>query len=268
MKRRTLELLACPTCHGELTLSEVRGNGVVEAGSLSCAHCQRAFPIEAGIPRFIKAEELAGLNRRFARLYDWFSYLYLPASQIAGFFGRFVGVSRHDLLKHLELGGGRVLEVAIGPGVNLPYMYELPGVQEVFGLDISLGQLQRCQSYCRKHGWAVDLFLGMAEALPFRDESFDSLLHFGGINFFSDKKKAIEEMIRVARPGTKIVIGDETEKVARAYEKILPGFSRSFEGKRETVVAPVDLVPKEMEEVRLSTLWRDAIYVLEFRKPR
>ena len=70
---------------------------------------------------------------------------------------------------------------------------------KVFGLDISLGQLRRCQSYTERKDWAVDLFLGNAEQLPFQDAVFDSLFHIGGINFFNDKKKAIEEMIRVVR---------------------------------------------------------------------
>jgi len=155
----------------------------------------------------------------------------------------------------------------IGPGVNLPYLIGAPGVEEVIGMDISLGQLRRCRSYCRRHGWAVDLFLGMAEELPFRDESFDSVLHIGGINFFSDKARAMQEMVRVARPGARIVIADETERGARNYEWLLPGFSRIFfEGKRETVTTPIDVVPAEMEDVHAHTIWRGIGYCIEFRK--
>lgn len=45
--------------------------------------------------------------------------------------------------------------------------------------------------------------------LQLQDASFDALLHIGGINFINDKAKAIAEMIRVARPVTRIVICDE-----------------------------------------------------------
>ena len=54
-----------------------------------------------------------------------------------------------------------------------------------------------------------------AERLPFKVESFDCVFHVGGINFFTDKARAIKEMIWVAKSGTKIVIVDETERTIR-----------------------------------------------------
>jgi ubiquinone/menaquinone biosynthesis C-methylase UbiE len=113
----------------------------------------------------------------------------------------------------------------------------------------------------------VDLFLGNAEQLPFRDASFDSLLHIGGINFFNDKKKAIEEMIRVVRPGARILIADEHEKGAKSYEHTIPGFKQSFKGLRTAITPPVELVPPEMQEVRLFDVCKGWFYCLEFRKP-
>ncbi len=56
----------------------------------------------------------------------------------------------------------------------------------------------------------LSLVHGSAEDLPFADNSFDVVFHSGGINFFSDKAKAISKIIRVAKPGTKILITDET----------------------------------------------------------
>jgi len=267
MKRSTLNFVNCPNCHAELVLRAAGGNGAVETGSLFCAECESDFAIVNGIVHFIRLEELSGLNRRFARLYDWFSYVYRPFSRIGLAFLGGEDRNRREIIDRLELTG-RVLEVSIGPGVNLPYLVGAPGVSEVYGLDISLGQLRRCRSYCRRKGWAVDLFLGNAEDLPFKDNSFDVVFHVGGINFFDNKQKAIEEMIRVARPGAKIVVADETEKGARGYERLLPGFSRAFDGRREAVEAPVDLVPPAMAEIRLDLAWRGWFYCLEFRKPK
>lgn len=39
------------------------------------------------------------------------------------------------------------------------------------------------------------------------------VFHIGGINFFNDKGKAVVEMIRVAKPGAKIYVGDEKKKL-------------------------------------------------------
>ena len=268
MKRTSLDLLACPACHSPLVLHvNMDTSDNTENGSLHCAHCNKEYLIEQGIPHFIRAEELTGLNRRFARVYDWFSYVYRPASTI--FFAFLGGERRYrrEVLDRLEPKGGRVLEVSIGPGVNLPYLVGAPGVGEVYGLDISLGQLQRCRGFARRRRWPVDLFLGNAERLPFKDASFESVFHIGGINFFNDKKKAIEEMIRVAKPGTKIIIVDETDKGARAYRLTCPGFERMFNGNREAITVPVALVPPTMEEVRVDYVWRGFFYCLEFRKP-
>ena len=276
MKRNSLDLLACPACHAPLTLHDGTA-GPLESGRLRCERCQKDYPIEQGIPHFVQPEQLTCLNRRFSRMYDLYSWGYRAFSKIAfAYIGMREETGRREITDRLEPRGspvsstgrgGRVLEISIGPGVNLPYLVNRPDVSEVYGLDISLGQLQHCQSYVRKKGWEVDLFLGNGEQLPFRDASFEGVFHVGGINFFNDKKAAIDEMIRVARPGTRILIADESEKGARGYEKFIPGFKKSFSGQRAAIVAPVDLVPKTMLETRLFDVWKGWLYCLEFRKP-
>jgi SAM-dependent methyltransferase len=184
--------------------------------------------------RFIRYDELTGLTAAspVVRL-----VLRRSGLEIACI-SRREEVCRREVLDRLDPKGGRVLEVSIGPGVNLPYLIGSPSVGEVYGLDISLGQIRRCRSLCRRRGWSVDLFLGNAEELPFRDESFESVFHIGGINFFSDKKKAIEEMIRVAKPGAKVVIVDESERGARLYVATIPGFRRIFRGESARPKSP------------------------------
>jgi len=254
-----LNTLACPQCHGPL---------VLQAQGLDCPACGRHYAVVDGIPHFIEPAQLTGLNRQFARMYDWFSWIYRPFSFVAfAVIGTTEERARCEVLDRLEPHGGRVLEVSVGPGVNLPYLLRRPDVGEVFGLDISLGQLRRCQAYVSRLAWDVALQLGNAEQLPYPDNTFDSVFHIGGINFFSDKQKAIGEMIRVAKPGTRIVICDENEKGARAYEWTVPGFKRAAGELRAAVTAPVELVPPDMQEVRVFDVWNGWMYCLEFRKP-
>jgi ubiquinone/menaquinone biosynthesis C-methylase UbiE len=240
----------------------------LQTGLLICSNCKKYFPIVDGIPHFIQTEALTGFNRRFARMYNWFSWGYRLFSKIAfAYIGMDEETGRREITDRLIPGGGRVLEVSIGPGVNLPYLMDRADVGEVFGLDISFGQLQRCQSYLAKKGWDVDLFLGNGEQLPFQDQSFEGVFHVGGINFFNNKKSAIDEMIRVAKSGTRILIADETEKGAQGYEKFIPGFKNSFGGKRKQIVPPIDLVPSHMLETRVFDVWKGWMYCIEFRKP-
>ena len=262
-RRAALDVLACPQCHGSLTVDPALGDELYH-----CQACKKDYPVVAGISHFIQLQALTGLNQRFAQMYDWFSWGYRLFSKIAF---AYIGIpeeqARREVTDRLEPKGGRVLEVSIGPGVNLPYLVGRTDVGEIYGLDISLGQLYRCREYVAHQGWDTQLQLGNAEQLPYQDNTFDGVFHLGGINFFNDKKKAIEEMIRVAKPGTRILICDENEKGARAYERFLPGFKRMAGESREAIVPPMELVAPEMQEVRLFDVWNGWMYCIEFTKP-
>jgi len=261
--RPALNVLACPDCHGALTIVFLAGGD-----GYHCSNCQKDYPVVGGIAHFIQPTELTGWNKRFAAMYDWFSWGYRAFSKIAfAYIGMSEEEARREITDRLEPKGGRLLEVSIGPGVNLPYLVRRPDVGEIFGLDISPGQLYRCREYVAHRGWDTQLQLGNAEQLPYQANSFNGVFHLGGINFFNDKKKAIEEMIRVAKPGTRILICDENEKGAQAYERFLPSFKRVAGKQRPAVVPPVDLLPPEMQEVRLFEVWNGWMYCIEFRKP-
>ena len=253
-----LDLLACPSCHAELKQVD---------DQLACTQCQTVYPIVAGLPYFIEQQELTGLNRRFSRLYDWFSWGYRAFSKAAfAYIGMSEEEARREVTDRLDPQGGPVLEVSIGPGVNLPYLVDRPDISTIAGLDISPGQLHRCQEFAASQDWAVQLHLGTAEALPYPDNTFAGVFHIGGINFFNDKQRAISEMIRVAQPGARILICDENEKGAQAYERVLPGFKHSFKGQRQAIVPPIDLVPPTMQEIKLYDIWKGWLYCIEFRK--
>ncbi len=225
-------------------------------------------PIENGIPHFIQPEALTSCNCRFAHLYDRLAWFYRAFSKIAfAFIQMDEEIGRCEITDRLPPNGGSILEVSIGPGVNRPYLMNRADMGEVFGLDISLGQLTQCQRYVAKKDWNVDLLLENGEQLPFHDEPFGGVFHVGGINFFNDKKAAIDEIIWVMKPGTRILIADETEKGAQGYEKFIPGFKKSFDGKRSVIAPSVDLVPKEMLETRVFDVWKGWLCCIEFCKP-
>ncbi len=51
MRPDLLDILACPLCKGALTLAAAREEGgEIVAGTLACAACDEAYPIEDGIP--------------------------------------------------------------------------------------------------------------------------------------------------------------------------------------------------------------------------
>ena len=265
MDRSLLDLICCPVCHSALTLKTES-----EGEYLQCSTCERKYLIQNGIVHFIDPGELEGSNKKFARSYDRFAPFYTLFSKIA--FLPFGGErkARREILDHLNLSGKRILEVSIGNGVNLPHIFDLLNPSDVLGIDISIGMLSQCAKLNNKQGWGVDLFLASAEALPFRQGIFDNVLHIGGINFFSDRKKSIEEMIRVARPGGKIVIADEAERLAKPVKQAVDS-SPQNNGDRVGESTIDKLVPDTMQDIRMEGIWkghgRYHGYCLVFTKP-
>jgi ubiquinone/menaquinone biosynthesis C-methylase UbiE len=266
MDKHALSLLCDPATHERLELfREPRPHGG-EQIFLVNPHSGQRFPIREGIPCFLEPSEVSGPNRKYQKLYDRIAPGYDAAARLYSFFSRqSLEQMRRGYLDEIEMKEtGRVLEVSVGTGLNIPFF---PRKVEFYGLDISWGMLRKCRRNLTRWRRAAHLFLGAAEALPFQDEVFDAVFHFGGINFFSDRSRAITEMIRVARPGTKIVISDETEShVKRQYERV-PFVRRYFRNRKETVSAPIELVPASMLDVRLKEFREGRIYCLTFRKP-
>lgn len=54
MKRGLMDILACPLCKGDfsLTVTKEEGEEVIE-GSLQCKSCEETFPIEDTIPNLL-----------------------------------------------------------------------------------------------------------------------------------------------------------------------------------------------------------------------
>lgn len=52
-----MDLLACPLCKADLTLTVVdEEGGEILSGALDCAACGETFPIEDGIPNLLPPE--------------------------------------------------------------------------------------------------------------------------------------------------------------------------------------------------------------------
>lgn len=222
------------------------------------------FPIHDGIPDFLKPQDLTGDNLKYNHQYQTIGGFYDDTQRVyAALKGGDLGSFFRSYMRLLQVRpGDTVLETSVGTGLNFQY---LPEGVELSGIDLSPEMLANCQRNLRRWKMDADLYLGNAESLPFADSSFDVVYHVGGINFFNDREKAIREMIRVARPGSLLLIADETEDyVKQVYEKQPGGL---FKNRKQPVRPPIDLVPAEMREVHLELLMDGLFYALTFRKP-
>ncbi|MFH1120171.1 MAG: methyltransferase domain-containing protein [Bacteroidota bacterium] len=224
------------------------------------------FFINSGIPVFLPENQMSGDNLKYSRFYDRISRFYRISSVLycwlKGTTERKVKKLYLDLLEIKK--GDRVLEVSSGSADNLLH---LPGDAFYTGFDISFGMLTMARRQLKRWKIEADLFQGEAEHLPFADDSFDVVFHVGGINFFNNKQKALSEMIRVARPGSKLLVVDETESmVVNTYQK--NPFSRKlYQLADRDLSVPVELLPAGMKEIEVRYFFDQKIYCLTFRKP-
>ena len=93
---------------------------------------------------------------------------------------------------------GRVLDIGFGTGLSLPHY---PPSVSVVGIDASLGMLEFGRQEAARLGRPVQLLEMDAEHLGFDDRSFDSVAFNLCLCTIGDPERAVQEAIRVARPG-------------------------------------------------------------------
>jgi ubiquinone/menaquinone biosynthesis C-methylase UbiE len=100
---------------------------------------------------------------------------------------------------------GRVLEVAVGTGRNLPHY---PADATLTGVELSSAMLSVARQRAADLDRQVDLHEGDAEQLPFGDASFDTVVCALALCTIPDPARAIGEMKRVLVPGGRLLLLD------------------------------------------------------------
>jgi phosphatidylethanolamine/phosphatidyl-N-methylethanolamine N-methyltransferase len=99
--------------------------------------------------------------------------------------------------------GAKVLEVGIGTGLSVD---AYPQHADVIGIDLSQDMLDQAAQKMDKRHHHIKLQQGDALNLAFDDDSFDFVTAFHVITVVPEPKRMLDEMVRVCRPGGKIVI--------------------------------------------------------------
>jgi SAM-dependent methyltransferase len=100
--------------------------------------------------------------------------------------------------------GARVLEIGCGAAQCSRWLAGQGA--DVVGFDIALGQLRLARDLDRRAGTTTRTVVADAEAIPFRDGSFDvACSAFGAFPFVADAGTALAEVARVLRPGGRLV---------------------------------------------------------------
>jgi SAM-dependent methyltransferase len=118
--------------------------------------------------------------------------------------------------------GSAVLDVACGPGLVALALAGAAG--HVTGLDLTPAMLEKAQQLQRQRGLNnLTWRLGRADALPYADDSFDAVVTRFSFHHFTDPRAALAEMVRVCRPGGRVVVCDvctSTLEQAAEYDRL------------------------------------------------
>lgn len=118
---------------------------------------------------------------------------------------------------------GKALEIGAGTGFFSLNLRQAGVIDEVHVTDISAGMVEAARRNAALLGFEIEGRVADAEALPYDDATFDLVVGHAVIHHLPDVEKAFSEMLRVLRPGGRVVIcGEPTrygDRVARALSR-------------------------------------------------
>ena len=176
-------------------------------------------------------------------------------------FGKVFQQSRESAVRRLNvMPGQRVLEVGVGTGLSLA-LY--PRHCHVVGIDVSAPMLERARQQLQAHRLEnIELHLGDAASMQFPDDSFDIIVAAYVMTVVPDHRKLALEMIRVCKPGGRIVMLNHFRNrspLLGSFERILSplftlvGFRTDLT--LETVLDGMPLTVTRRDKVKPLSMW-------------
>lgn len=120
-------------------------------------------------------------------------------------FGQVFARGRLAAIEAAEKVGGRILEVGVGTGISLP---QYSSRSRLVGVDLSAPMLEKARERVKQRNLrnVEQLDVMDAEHLGFDDASFDVVVAQYVVTAVPNPEAALDEFLRVARPGGEIVI--------------------------------------------------------------
>lgn len=157
-------------------------------------------------PSTRERQRRAAIQRNFWNpVYDRFAAAYDAVDWLTG---GYTHALRRRALRHLPPPPARVLEVGMGTG---RLHTELAARYRMAGLDLAAGMVQRTQRRLARAGRRSALAVGSVYAIPWPGAAFDAVLSTFAFSAFVDADAALDEMVRVTRPGGRVIIVDAGE---------------------------------------------------------
>ena len=113
----------------------------------------------------------------------------------------------HAVAGQVELRGKAVLEVSCGHGGGASYLMRTLRPERYTGLDLNPAGIRFCR---QQHGIVsgLDFVQGDAEALPFPDQSFETVVNLEASHCYASFPRFLAEVARVLKPGGHLLYAD------------------------------------------------------------
>lgn len=147
-----------------------------------------------------KKEQIAEMFNDIAYRYDFLNHFMSMGIDIQW--------RKKALRKLKDLQPKRMLDVATGTGDFAIMAHKMLQPNSITGIDISEGMLRHGREKISKLGLGdkITLELGDSETISFPDQTFDAITVAFGVRNFENLEKGLSEMLRVLKPGGKLVI--------------------------------------------------------------
>ena len=131
--------------------------------------------------------------------------------------------------KVVPLAEGRVLEIGMGTGLNIPF-YDVDRVELVWGLEPSEGMRRKARPRVESAPFELRWLDFPAEDVPLEDDSADTVVLTYTLCTIPEWKIALEQMRRVLKPGGKLLFSEHgsapDDSVRRWQSRLDPLWSR------------------------------------------
>jgi demethylmenaquinone methyltransferase / 2-methoxy-6-polyprenyl-1,4-benzoquinol methylase len=151
-------------------------------------------------------EDLAGKKEQVARMFDNISGNYDFLNHFLSL-GIDIAWRRKAIAQLKSLQPKIILDVATGTGDFAVEALSLHP-DKITGIDISGGMLAVGRKKMSEKGLndTIELIQGDSESLPFGENKFDAVIVAFGVRNFENLERGLSEMLRVLRPGGKLVV--------------------------------------------------------------
>lgn len=137
----------------------------------------------------------------------------------------------------VPLARGEVFEIGCGGGINQRF-YEPAVITRYAGIDPSGKLLDYARTEAERRGWGADIRQGVGEAIPFPDDSFDTVVCTYTMCSVVDQAQVVRELRRILRPGGRLLFLEHGRapdpEVARWQDRIEPWWKPVMGGCRLT----------------------------------